>query len=90
MNKAIKELYQKAYADYIEAAISEDELEESRAKKDFDEKVKKLTGKASSEETKTALTELSEIHIEYVSLVQQNAFVSGFKKGAQLMKDIIA
>ncbi len=90
-NAAINELYLKAYIEPDEdGAISVEELDASKVKKDCEAKIKHLLDKTNSDETISIINEMHDLQNEYVEMIRQNAFVSGFKKGAQLMRDIVS
>lgn len=88
-NTAIKELFQKAYSEIVNECDPADAIELQKLKQTADQKLAAIMAKATSEETKNTLRELAELYEKQIFLTQANAFAIGFRKGAQLMNDII-
>lgn len=88
-NAAIKELYLKAYSEIINECDPADAIEFQKLKRDAEQKLSSIMAKASSEETKKTLTELANLYEKQLEIAQINTFTLGFRKGAQLMNDIV-
>jgi len=88
-NAAIKELYLKAYSEIEKEYDPADALEFQKLKREAEQKLDTVMAKATSEETKHALREIASLYEKQVALAQVNTFALGFRKGAQLMNDII-
>lgn len=88
-NAAIKELYLKAYSEIVNECDPADAIELQKLKRDADQRLTAILSKATSEDTKNALRELVELYEKQAALSQVNTFALGFRKGAQLMSDII-
>ena len=90
MNSAvIKELYSKAYSEIIDECEPTDAIALQNLKRDAEEKLSAIMSKATSDETKKSLRELSGLYNEQIKIAQLITFTLGFRKGAQLMNDII-
>jgi hypothetical protein len=86
---AIKELYLKAFSDdTVNECDPEDAIELQKLKREAEQKLNTILTKATSDETKNMLRDLVDLHEKQSVLKQVNAFVLGFRKGAQLMNDI--
>ena len=88
-NAAIKELYLKAYSEIVNECDPVDAIELQKLKRDAEQKLSSIMAKASSEETKNSLKELASLYEKQSEITQLNTFTLGFRKGAQLMNDII-
>lgn len=88
-DKAIKELYYKAYSEPMSEMNAADAVELQKIKKEAEEKLSYIMSKASSADTKENLLDLVKLYQKAAELTQLNSFVLGFRKGAQLMSNLV-